>query len=82
MKKLRHQRSQEFQRKNYLLETAISEATDIIRMRLEMNDIGNNQGRKRLCRCGEGEETAEHIVNCITVARNMKAKILIKWIEK
>ena len=71
MRKLRHLRQSKFEQKQYLKEATSSEAADILRMRLEMFDIGNNQGRSRICICGQ-PESLEHIVTCRKVAERYK----------
>ena len=65
MKKLRHQKGQKYERKQYLEEMAIAEASETIKRRLEMQDVGNNWGKKRECKCGE-KETTEHMIECGT----------------
>ena len=81
MKKMRHQKGKKFEKKPYLKETTINEASEMIRSRLELWDIGNNQGKRRKCICGE-EETSEHIVDCRRVVEKMKTKVERKWIEE
>ena len=80
LKKLRHQTSQTFERKAYLKEVSITEAAEILRLRLEMYDVGNNHGKKRKCECGE-EETYEHLVECEKVREKTKTEISMEWIE-
>lgn len=80
MRKLRHQKNEKFERQKYLGETTLTEATEMIRMRLEMEDIGNNQGKGRKCECGE-EERTEHIVKCKEVKKWMKERISMEMIE-
>ena len=41
----------------------IREASDTVKRRLEMLDIGNNLGNDRKCLCKE-KETSEHLVQC------------------
>eukprot|EP00794_Sanderia_malayensis_P012140 gene12140-13393_t len=50
-KKMRHQREQKFERKRYVKEMGIKEASQTIRRRLEMIDLGNNFGKGRICSC-------------------------------
>ena len=71
MRKLRHLRQSKSEQKQYLKEATSSEAADILQMRLEMFDIGNNQGRSRICICGQ-PENLEHIVTCRKVAERYK----------
>ena len=47
MEQLRHQTSQKYERQEYLRETGLTEATGILRMRLEVEDVRNNQGKGR-----------------------------------
>ena len=46
MKKLRHQKGQDFCMQAYIKETGIWRIRDIIRVKLELLDIGRNQGEK------------------------------------
>ena len=62
-RKMRHQVNQKFERKKYLQEMGVQEATKTVRRRLEMYDIGNNMGKNRKCTCGE-KETTEHVLKC------------------
>ena len=85
MKKLRHQTRDKFEMKKYLKETATSDSKKILRLRLEMLDIGNNYGKGRQCfGCGNNEETWEHITDCQEVRRVMTGTKLInkEWIHK
>ena len=43
MTKLRHQKNQAFERQEYICNTSISRVTDLIRLKLEMLDIGKNK---------------------------------------
>ena len=61
-KKLRHQKEQSYNRKVYLKEMGVTEASNTLRRRLEMMDIGNNRGSQRKCKCGK-EETIEHVMD-------------------
>ena len=47
MRKTRHQKGQEYQRKGYLNRMDLRESSKTMRRRLEMLDIGNNFGRNR-----------------------------------
>ena len=62
-RKMRHQVNQKFERKKYLQEMGVQEATKTVRRRLGMCDIGNNMGKNRKCTCGE-KETTEHVLKC------------------
>ena len=65
MSKLRHQKEQEFIMQEYIKETSIWRIRDLIRVKLEMLDIGRNQGENRICcGCHSEEESTEHIVSC------------------
>ena len=55
-KKTRHQIGQLFERKGYINEMGVSEASKTMRQRLEMFDIGNNFGRGRICESCEREK--------------------------
>ena len=79
MKKMRHQRGQRYERKKYLNEMGSRESSETIRRRLEMLDIGNNFGKKRVCRCGEKEGT-EHLIDCLKEER--KKEVKVQWLEE
>jgi hypothetical protein len=65
MTKLRHQKNQNFTMQSYIKETNIWRIRDLIKVKLEMLDIGRNQGSNRLCYgCNKAEETTEHIIHC------------------
>ena len=81
MKKVRHQKDQEYERKHYIKEMGVKKAGGVIRWRLEKLDIGNNMGRGRKCRCGE-KETTEHIVECEEVKKVMETNIKIEWMKE
>ena len=53
----------EFGLKLYIKTSTSEDASNYFRLRLEMFDIGNNQGKQRQCVCGEPEEL-EHLVRC------------------
>ena len=76
-KKTRHQIGQQFERKEYIKEMGVSEASKTMRRRLEMIDIGNNFGKGRLCDCGE-KETTEHILKCLEGTENLE----MEWIRE
>jgi len=44
---------------------------EVLKRRLEMTDIGNNYGQKRMCICGSAD-SAEHIVECGEVIKSDK----------
>ncbi len=71
-KKMRHQKEQKFERKRYLREMGIKEASQTIKRRLEMIDIGNNFGKGRICSCGE-KETSGHVIEC-------ENEIQVEWL--
>ena len=76
-RKMRHQYGQEFARKRYLKEMGVKEASSTIRRRLEMLDIGNNQGKNRKCeRCKE-KETTEHLIEC-----SRDEGIRVEWLKE
>ena len=65
MTKLRHQKNQSFIMQDYLKETNIWRIRDLIRVKLELLDIGRNQGNARICcGCGQADETTEHVIVC------------------
>ena len=78
-KKMRHQKEQEWERKWYLNEMNIEEASRTMRRRLEMLDLGNNWGRQRMCRCGE-RESSEHMISC--KLNTEKDKIKVEWLKE
>ena len=47
MKKLRHGKKSKFGKKDYLTKSSTEEASEYLCIRLEMKDIGNNQGKER-----------------------------------
>ena len=63
MKKLRHGKKSKFGKKDYLTKSSTEEASEYLCIRLEMKDIGNNQGKERKCMCGE-KESVEHLSEC------------------
>ena len=65
MTKLRHQKQQSFTMQSYIQETNIWRVRDLIKVKLELLDIGKNYGKNRLCYgCKQSEETTEHIIVC------------------
>lgn len=64
MRKMRHQSGQRFERKSYLNKMGLKEASETMRRRLEMIDVGSNFGRKRTCRLCEEKESTEHMIAC------------------
>ena len=66
-KKMRHltQNEKGWEKAKYLEELGISNATEVLKTRLEMWDIGRNFGKERVCKgCGE-DETTEHVMECL-----------------
>ena len=52
-------------REPYIEECRISEAREIIKLRLNMLKKDNNYGKKTLCEgCKEEEETTGHLIKC------------------
>ena len=45
-------------------ESNLKEAKNLLRTKLEMNDIGNNWGKERKCGKCDEKETTEHILVC------------------
>ena len=67
MKKLRHQLNQDFRKQPYIMNTSISCVPNLLRVKLEMLDIGKNIGgdSNRICLgCKRDEEKTEHITKC------------------
>ena len=78
-KKLRHQKEQSYNRKVYLKEMGVTEASNTLRRRLKMMDIGNNRGNQRKCKCGK-EETIEHVMDCEHIENNKE--IRTEWLKE
>ena len=73
MSKLRHQKKQSFTMQSYIKETNIWRIRDLMKVKLEMLDIGRNQGKDRVCcGCNETEETTEHVIDCEQVRELVK----------
>eukprot|EP00111_Clytia_hemisphaerica_P001146 TCONS_00003266-protein len=64
MRTMRHQSGQRFERKGYIRKMGLKEASETMRRRLEMIDVGNNFGRKKTCRLCEEKESTEHLIEC------------------
>ena len=79
-RKLRHQKEQKFEKQGYVKELGKARATEIVRTRLEMWDIGRNMGKDWKCKCGE-QETTEHIIDCKMVNVNSKEKVHAEWMN-
>ena len=79
MRKLRHQEGQKFTRQKYLAECGIAEASEIMKTKLEMWDLGKNIGNERKCICEEEEETTEHIIECGVVKQKLKRDKSDMW---
>ena len=80
--KLRHltQNDKGWGQADYLKELGISNATEVLKTRLEMRDIGRNFGKERVCKgCGE-EETTEHLLECWEVRRKIASWGNTQWI--
>ena len=81
MTKLRHLK-ESHERSEYLKEVGIKEASDIIRIRLELKDIGGNQGQQRTCAgCKNEKESTEHIMQCKETWEMLGMKGNILWIN-
>ena len=78
-RKMRHQKGQTWERKEYLKEMSVEEASRTMRRRLEMLDIGNNWGKQRKCRCGE-KESSEHMIAC--KLNTDKIKVKEEWLKE
>ena len=81
MKKLRHQKDQKYERKEYLKSTSVNKSSKILRTRLEMMDIGNNHGKQRKCICGENEST-EHIIECENTRKEGLELVKVEWLKE
>ena len=79
-RKMRHQIGQKFEKKGYLKKIGIAEASNMIRRRLEMLDVGNNQGKQRQCRYWKEKEETEHMIKC----KGMKTEWRIEksWLKE
>ena len=50
---------------SYIQETSVWRVRDLIKVKLELLDIGRNYGQDRLCSgCKTNDETTEHVVVC------------------
>ena len=83
MTKLRHQRKQEFCMQKYVNNTSITRIGDLLRVKLELLDVGKNQGHEnRKCYCCNLEnETTEHITSCSEVCEATQMDS-IEWNEE
>jgi hypothetical protein len=65
MTKLQHLKSQDFHIQPYIQQTNIWRIKDLIKVKLELLDIGKNHGTKRICcGCNLADESTEHILAC------------------
>ena len=81
MTKLQHLKGSH-ERIEYLKEVGIKEASDIIRIRLELKDIGSNQGQQRTSAgCRNEKESTEHIMQCKETWEMLGMKGNILWIN-
>ena len=81
MTKLRHLKGK-FERQEYSKQVGIKEASEWIRVRLEIKDIGKNQGQGRTCvGCGRENESTEHILQCQDTSDIIGIKGDIMWIN-
>ena len=80
MTKLRHQKEQNFNMQQYIQNTTITRVRDLIRVKLELLDIGKNQGQEnRKCfACKTEDERSEHIIECSEVHKMTKVNAC-KW---
>ena len=84
MSKLKVQRKQPFERQKYLEEKGITQASEIIKTKLSMWDIGNNLGitNRQCAACNKENETLEHIVACEEIEQfmgeNVKTDIILQ----
>ena len=81
MRKMRHQVGDKFERKLYVKEMGVGEVAEIMRTRLELWDIGNNQGKNRKCVCDE-KETVEHIMECEEIRSVMVKNNNKEWLRE
>ena len=81
MTKLRHVQGK-YERQEYIKQVGIKEASEFIRVRLEMKDIGKNQGQGRICAgCSRENESTEHIMKCQETSDMIGIKGDIMWIN-
>ena len=81
MAKLRHLKGSH-ERSEYLKEVGIKEASDVMRIRLELKDIGSNQGQQRTCDgCKNEKESREHILQFEETWETLEMKENIVWIN-
>ena len=77
MTKLRHQKQQSFCMQSYIKETSIWRVRDLIKVKLELLDLGKNYGKTRICcGCNVIEESTEHILGCKDAKQLVGAEIL------
>lgn len=81
MKKLRHIKGGGFGLKKYISQSKVEETANLMRIRLEMNDIGNNLGNNRNCSCGE-RETIEHLLDCDLVREKIDEQVTIESLKE
>ena len=70
---MRHltQNEKGWEKAKYLKELGVSNVTEVLKIRLEMWDIGRNFGKERVCKgCGE-DKTKEHVMECWEVRRKI-----------
>ena len=80
MTKLKRIRYQEFGRQEYLRYTTLSTCCKILRLKLEMYDVGNNMGNHHTCiGCG-AEESIEHLTKCNETEKLMGRRADESWI--
>ena len=81
MTKLGHL-SGKYERQAYTKEVGIKQATELLRVRLELNDIGKNQGKERWCAgCERVKESTEHIMQCKETHEMVGVSGKIDWIK-
>jgi len=81
MKKLKPQKGGQFNRKEYLKRMGLKISREVPKRKLEMTDIENNYGQRKMCICGSAE-TAEHIVECRKVMKEMGRGIEKEWLKE
>ena len=82
-RKIRHlaQGEKEWKSAGYIDKLGVSRATEVLRTRLEMWDIGRNFGKERKCiGCGE-DETTEHVLECWEIKRKIGKLVNAQWLQ-
>ena len=82
MTKLWYIKDNKFEMKNYIKTLSGKEITSIMRIRLNMINIGVNYGKIDICRiCQENIETLEHLFSCDQIKNLIKSDIKIDMVS-